>query len=87
MKHFVDFIFSCGLFFNAVLFVPQACRIWKNKSAQGVSLFTFFGFNVMQLFTAWHAWYKQDYLLMLGFLLSLATCGMVTFLTFIYRGR
>ena len=87
IRSLVDFIFSCGLFFNAFLFIPQAISIWRKKSAQGVSLFTFLGFNVMQLFTAWHAWYEKDYLLMLGFLLALISCGSVTCLSFKYRNR
>jgi len=85
MREFVDFVFSCGLFFNAILFIPQAYQIWKQKSSKEVSLFMFLGFNIMQLFTAWHAWYVRDYILMFGFLISLITCGAITFLAILYR--
>lgn len=74
----VDFMFSMGLFFNAILFVPQALKLFKQKNAQGLSLFTFAGFNIMQLLTAWHGYLMRDYLLMFGFFLSFVTCGMVT---------
>ena len=84
-SQFVDLIFSLGLFFNAILFVPQAVTIFRKKNAQGLSLLTFGGFNVMQFFTALHGYLVKDYLLMGGFLLSFLTCGMVTFLILYYR--
>jgi len=83
--HFVNIIFSLSLFFNAMLFVPQALRIIRTKSAEGISLFTFIGFNIMQLFAVLHGYLEQDYILMTGFLLSFITCGVVTSLIFKYR--
>jgi MtN3 and saliva related transmembrane protein len=87
VKHFVDFVFSLGLFFNAVLFIPHAIALFKTKNTEGNSIITFAGFNVMQLFTAWHGYLSQDYLLTLGFLLSFVTCGAVTAQLFWYRKR
>lgn len=84
-REFVDLVFSLGLFFNAILFVPQAVTIFRNKNVQGLSLLTFGGFNVMQFFTALHGYLVHDYLLMCGFLLSFLTCGMVTILILCYR--
>ena len=84
-SQFVDLVFSLGLFFNAILFVPQAVTIFRKKDAQGLSLLTFGGFNVMQFFTALHGYLVRDYLLMGGFLLSFLTCGTVTFLILYYR--
>jgi MtN3 and saliva related transmembrane protein len=84
-RQFVDLIFSLGLFFNAVLFIPQAIAVFRSKSSQGLSLLTFGGFNVMQFFTALHGYLVKDYILMSGFLLSFLTCGVVTFFIFYYR--
>lgn len=84
-QKFVDLVFSLGLLFNAVLFVPQAIALFRNKNTQGLSLLTFGGFNVIQFFTALHGYLVNDYLLMGGFLLSFLTCGMVTFLILYYR--
>lgn len=81
----VNFIFSLGLFFNAALFIPQALALFKKKQANGLSLFTFAGFNVMQFFTVLHGVLEKDYILALGFGLSFITCGMVTLLILIYR--
>lgn len=81
----VHFIFACSLFFNAAIFIPQAIRIFKKKSADELSLFTFIGFNIMQLFAVWHGYLVQDYILMSGFLLSFITCGVVTLLILRYR--
>ncbi len=85
LKGFVDLVFSLGLFLNAVLFIPQAITLFKTKNAQGSSMITFFGFNVMQFFTLWHGYFAKDYLLMSGFLLSFLTCGAVTLQLFFYR--
>ncbi|HXH55616.1 MAG TPA: PQ-loop domain-containing transporter [Gammaproteobacteria bacterium] len=82
---FVNIVFSLGLFLNAVLFVPQALRIYRTKNAEGISLIMFMGFHLMQVFTIWHGYLVEDYALMIGFLLSFFTCGMVTCLALKYR--
>ena len=75
---FVDFVFGLGLFANALMFIPQVYRLWSKKNADGLSLITFGGFNIMQFFTAWHGYLIHDYLLFIGFVLSFITCGLVT---------
>jgi len=81
----VNTIFSFGLLFNVLLFIPQALKIYKEKNARELSLLTFAGFNIMQFFTAWHAYLVGDYLLMIGFGLSFITCGAVTCLILKYK--
>ena len=85
MEGFVQFGFSISLLINALLFIPQIITIIKNKSVAGVSLITFAGFNVIQLFTLLHGLYAEDYLLAGGYLLSIITCGTVTALVFYMR--
>lgn len=85
MKYIVSVIFACGLFFNALVFIPQAIKIFKNKSADNLSVYTFFGFNIMQFFAILHGYYQQDMVLMLGFMLSFITCGSVTLLILKYK--
>jgi len=77
-------MFGCSLFFNALVFIPQAIKIFKAKSSGELSLVTFLGFNIMQLLTVWHGYLEQDYTLMIGFLVSFITCGMVTILIIFY---
>lgn len=84
-KNFVEVIFSIGLFINAILFVPQAIKIYRQKHANDVSLVTFFGFNVLQFFTMLHGYFLRDYILMIGFLFSFITCGLVTILIIYYH--
>jgi MtN3 and saliva related transmembrane protein len=81
---FVHVIFGLSLFFNAAIFIPQAIKILKKKNAKGLSLFTFIGFNIMQLFAVWHGYFVHDYILMSGFFLSFITCGVVTLLILRY---
>jgi len=85
MKQIVAIIFEVGLLGNAALFVPQALALWRKKSAEGVSLGTFAGFNVLQAIGVVHGVYQHDNSLIRGLGASFLTCGMVTALTLYYR--
>jgi MtN3 and saliva related transmembrane protein len=85
VKDTVEVFFAISLFFNAILFIPQAIKIHKRKNAEGVSLLTFSGFNLIQFFTILHALLVKDHILLIGFLLSFITCGYVTFLIIKYK--
>jgi MtN3 and saliva related transmembrane protein len=84
MKETVAVIFGFAMVANALLFLPQAWRIWKAKTAQGVSLMTFAGFNALQFIGALHGYYQGDRALMIGMLATLVTCGAVTLLAIRY---
>jgi len=81
--HFIQWlagaVFSTALFVHGFLFIPQAIKIWRRKNADGVSLLTFAGFNVVQLSAAIHGYFVHDLILMFGTGFSLLTCGSVTF--------
>lgn len=85
--HIIEVLFSLGLFINAGLFVPQAIKLYRTKNPQGLSLITFAGFNLIQLLAVLHGIIHKDPILILGFSLSLITCGMVTFLLICYRNK
>lgn len=82
-----NFFFGLGFVFNASLFIPQALRIIKNKSAKDVALITFLGFNFIQLNGILYGYYQNDQILLYGNLISLISCGTVTFLAIIYRNK
>ncbi|MFA6037888.1 MAG: PQ-loop domain-containing transporter [Legionellales bacterium] len=81
----VETIFSLGLFLNAALFVPQIIRLYHKKDSKELSLLTFAGFNFIQFFTILHAHIQQDYILMIGFIMSFIACGIVTGMIIYYR--
>jgi MtN3 and saliva related transmembrane protein len=81
----IEYGFSISLLINAALFIPQIITLYKSKTAKGLSLITFAGFNVIQIFTMLHGMYVNDYLLAWGYLLSIITCGTVSALIFYYR--
>lgn len=83
----IEIVFGLGLFINAALFIPQIIRLYRTKDAGGLSLITFAGFNLIQLFTLLHGYLHKDYLLVFGYLLSLITCGMVTIMIIFYRKK
>lgn len=85
VQNIVDFIFGVGLFFNGALFIPQAITLLRQKHAREVSLFTFAGFCILQIFTILHGYFHNDYLLMWGICFSLLTCGTVNVLIVYYR--
>jgi len=80
MKEIVALIFGLGMILNAGLFIPQALHLWRTKTAQGISIPSFFGFNLLQFTGALHGWFQHDRALMFGMLASLMTCGSVTIL-------
>lgn len=84
MKDSVAIVFGFAMLINACLFVPQAWHLWKTKSAQGVSILSFAGFNALQLVGVVHGYFQRDYALMTGMLASLLTCGSVTLLAAYY---
>lgn len=84
-KLLIEILFGLGLFFNAVLFIPQAIILYKKKDSKELSLITFTGFNFIQLFSVLHGYLVKDYILMFGFLFSLITGGIVTIMIILYR--
>ncbi|BAU66997.1 hypothetical protein STA3757_44040 [Stanieria sp. NIES-3757] len=87
MKEIVTFFFGLGFVFNASLFIPQAIRILKNKSARNVSLITFAGFNFIQLDGVLYGYYQNDLILLYGNSISFVTCGAVTLLATYYKNK
>jgi MtN3 and saliva related transmembrane protein len=82
---FIEAVFGLAMFINAVLFLPQAINLYKTKSTKGLSLITFVGFNIIQLFSVLHGYIRNDKIFMFGMLLSLLFCGSVTFLIIYYK--
>lgn len=85
IRSIIEVIFSLGLFINAALFVPQIIKLYRKKDSSELSILTFSGFNLIQLSTLFHAYFLHDYLLMIGMILSLITCGSVTSLILFYK--
>ncbi|BAY30564.1 hypothetical protein NIES2107_24090 [Nostoc carneum NIES-2107] len=87
MRELVTLFFGLGFIFNASLFIPQALRILKKKSARDISLITFAGFNLIQFNGILYGYYQKDLILMYGNLISFITCGSVTVLATYYKNR
>jgi MtN3 and saliva related transmembrane protein len=85
LQNVIETIFGLGLFINAALFLPQIIRLHKTKSSEGVSLLMFGGFCLLQLLTIFHGIIHKDYLLIVGYILSLIACGTVTVQILLYR--
>lgn len=87
MKDVVAWLFGLGMGLNALLFVPQAVTIWRTRRADGVSLLTFGGFNVLQALGILHGLLQHDWSLAAGMAVSLASCGAVTVLALLFGRR
>ena len=81
----LEFMFAIALFANALLFLPQGWKIYKQKKSDEVSVITFIGFWFIQLLTVFHALLRHDWILLVGNIISLMTCGTVIFLIIRYR--
>ena len=84
-RYLIEAGFFIGLLTNALLFVPQAIKLYRVKTTKEISSLTFLGFNIIQFFTGIHAYLASDYLLLTGSVLAFITCGVVTVLAFLYR--
>jgi MtN3 and saliva related transmembrane protein len=82
---FVDVLFGIFLFINALLFVPQIIRLLRNKPADDVSLLTFAGFNIVNIFSVIHGVIIHDFWLMIGYSFSVITNTVVTGLIIRYK--
>lgn len=60
IRALVEILFSGALLVNAVLYIPQAVKLYKTKRSHGLSLFMFAGFSVIQLLTILHAYFERD---------------------------
>ncbi len=78
-------LYASALFFNASLFIPQAWRIFKERRAEDADLFTFGGFNLIQLLGFIDGIYSQDYALIIGQAISFIACGLVTVQLIFYK--
>jgi len=87
LKEIIGSIFGMGLLVNASLFVIQAVKIIRCRSADGVSTFTFAGFSILQITGALHGYLQGDLYLLFGMAASFLACGTVTALSIIYRNR
>jgi MtN3 and saliva related transmembrane protein len=87
LKEIIAYLFGAGLLVNAGLFVPQALKIFKTRSAKEVSLMTFAGFNILQFVGILHGILQGDPYLLVGMIASFLCCGAVTALAIVYRGK
>lgn len=83
----VDTFFFLGSVVNALLFLPQAYKIFKTKAAKDVSFFTFLGFNLIQIITGVHGFLYKDTILVIGSILNFIACFIVTSLIFVYQKK
>lgn len=84
-KYISDVVYGAALFINATLFIPQAWKIFVKKTAEGASLITFGGFNVIQILGFINGIYNNDYALIFGQAISIVACGLVTAQIIIYK--
>lgn len=81
----IEAFFTIAVSANALLFIPQIIRLYKQGSAQDVSLLTFGGFNLINLCVLLHAIVRHDHLLMYGASFSLITNTTITVQIIYYR--
>lgn len=83
----IDATFSLALFINALLFIPQALKIFREKTSAAISLPTFSGFLLIQLAAVLYGMVHRDKVIAIGYLLSMATCGTVVLLTLHFKQK
>lgn len=85
IKMTIDFVFSIALFLNAILFIPQAIKIYVSRNSVGISLITFFGFLFIQFTTILYGIITNDIILIYGYSFAFFTTSLVVLLAFKYK--
>lgn len=83
--NFVDLFFGFFLVMNALVFIPQIINLLRNKHANDISLITFTGFNMINIFSVLHGIIIHDLWLSIGYLFSVATSSITTILIIKYK--
>ena len=86
-SYIITLFFGLALFINAVLFIPQAIKIFKTKNGRSISLITFAGFILIQFTSVLYGLIKHDWILTIGYLISMGTCSSVVICALIYRNH
>lgn len=81
----IEMLFGLALFVNAMLFIPQAIKVFKTKNGKSISLITFAGFILIQFTSVLYGLIKHDWILTIGYLISMGTCTSVVICALIYR--
>lgn len=85
IKPIIEFLFSCAVLANTVLFIFQGIKIYQDKTAKGVSLLTFIGFFLIQSTIVLHGIIWHDVLLVCGYIASMLACAIVVVLILVYK--
>lgn len=85
ITYFIDIVFGVGLFINALLFIPQIINLLREKHANDISLITFAGFNLVNVFAVLHGITIHDKWLIVCYSFSVLTNTTVTLLIIWYR--
>lgn len=87
LQKIIDVIFALSLFINSALFLPQAYKIFKENSSQGVSITTFSGFCLMQISAIIYGIFHNDRIISYGYFISFCSCFLVVILSIRYRNK
>ncbi len=87
LTEIINLVFSIALFINALLFIPQALKIVKEKTSKAISLPMFSGFLLIQLSAVLYGIIHKDKVIAIGYLLSMLTCGAVVCLTLYFKPK
>jgi|GEM_PF-1570270 len=87
LKIIMEGQFGIGLIVNAMLYVPQIMRLYKEKGSRELSYLMFGGFWFLTLSQTIYGFFKHDWIMAWGNMLTMITCGTVVCLIYIYRKR
>lgn len=79
--------FGIGLVINAMLYVPQIMRLIKEKRSNELSYVMFCGFLCLTLSQVLYGFFRHDWIMAWGNMLTFITCGTVVCLIFVYRKK
>ncbi|MBL4647808.1 MAG: hypothetical protein JKY13_02460 [Gammaproteobacteria bacterium] len=86
LKTAIEVMFNISLFVSALLFIPQIFKLVRLKHANELSLIMFRGFYLYSYRPLTYDFLKHDYILIIGYRISMLTCGTAT-LSILFIGK
>ena len=85
----MDYVISTAVTITGLVmsfgYYPQAWKIFRSKSGEGISLSTFSIFAVGTTIWFFYGLYKQDWVIMVSFIFGVVGAWLVLLLTLYYR--
>lgn len=85
ISYLIHIVYGAAFCWTVLAAIPQITVLLRLKDSSELSLITFLGFNFIQIVTIFHAYFYQEWLLLVGVSLFLVVYAYISCLIIYYR--